>query len=383
MGKILFIYLLVHTTIYLSGQANGGWGNCEFTTVAAMEAFDPGSSISSCKKVFVQSTKEHYHWTGSSWILESEDVYNIYTVDETLLEDRTIDMGSFNLNFINGDTFVLDVNFEIRTGNIRLSEFGSGNKTGTETYSLGVDSDGDLIEIPLGSGSGDNIYNSNGTLTGNRIVNGNSNNLSITGLNNLSLSAISTTIGSTANIIYESDQNDNGTGDHKFFTGTTEQMKIENSGTIDLLQYGGGFLEDNDNNTYDLAVDGSGNVIEVDRRVRKINTTTYSYGSNQHNLTLSNLSSSPYYEVYRINPTSGINLTGIDATGVKDGQIVTLLNISTSNRFTVMHQDINSISTNRLIISNDTDMRIRKGESITFIYDATSARWRVYAFGRS
>ena len=213
----------------------------------------------------------------------------------------------------------------------------------------------------------------------NRTINGNSRNLTITGLNSFSLSAITTTIGSTANVLYEADQNGNGTGDHKFFNGGNEHMRIENAGTIDLLEYGGGIQEDNQNNAFNLAVDGNGNVLEVDSRVLKMDATTYTSSGNLHNVILPNLTTSPFYEVYRIYPPSNIQLTGISSIDVKNGQKVTILNVSPNRRIRLRSENTNSSPVNRFILPNDADINVRYGGTVTFMYDAISSRWRVYA----
>lgn len=302
MRKIVPLIFSILSSLAALGQASGGWGTCEFTTVAAMNAYDPSGSNFSCKKVYVQATDEHYQWDGASWVLTQSE---------------------------------------------------------------------------------DNIYNADDTLTSNRVLEGNSNNLTLTGIATFIASAATSTFRATANILYEADKDANATGEHQFYTGSTEQMTIENAGTIDLLQYGDGTYEDNVNNTFDLAVDGSGNVIEVDRRVSKIYTTTLSFSSNQNDLTLTGLTAAPYYEVYRLNPTADIDVTGINATGVIDGQRLTLLNISSSNKIKIKNEDTNSTAANRFICENLADEDLRKGGAVTLIYDATSSRWRIFAVNRA
>lgn len=63
---------------------------------------------------------------------------------------------------------------EVTGGDIRLSNYGVATyETGNETYLLGVEADGDVVEIDpasLGGGSATNIYNTDGTLTGERTM---------------------------------------------------------------------------------------------------------------------------------------------------------------------------------------------------------------------
>ncbi len=73
MRKIIPLIFSVLSSLVALGQANGGWGTCEFATVVAMNAYDPSGSNFSCKKVYVQATDEHYYWDGSVWVLVSDD----------------------------------------------------------------------------------------------------------------------------------------------------------------------------------------------------------------------------------------------------------------------------------------------------------------------
>ncbi len=99
MRKIIPLIFSVFSSIALLGQANGGWGNCEFATVAAMNAFDPSTSNLTCKKAFVQATDEHYRWDGTAWVLESRDVENIYNTSDTLTADRKVTLDGNDLTF--------------------------------------------------------------------------------------------------------------------------------------------------------------------------------------------------------------------------------------------------------------------------------------------
>lgn len=69
MKKIIPLIFSVLYVISSNAQAVGGWGTCEFATIAAMNVFDPSSNAYDCKKVFVQATNEHYYWNGTIWVL--------------------------------------------------------------------------------------------------------------------------------------------------------------------------------------------------------------------------------------------------------------------------------------------------------------------------
>ncbi|MFK7810759.1 MAG: hypothetical protein AB8F74_23325, partial [Saprospiraceae bacterium] len=135
----IFITLIISffSAFGLMAQANGGWGNCEFTTVATMNAFDPSTSNFACKKAYVQATDDHYYWDGSTWIqitddqnasevpftptgtisatnvqdaieeAASESLDNIYNTDGTLTGNRSLTQSNFDLNF-DANTLLID-----------------------------------------------------------------------------------------------------------------------------------------------------------------------------------------------------------------------------------------------------------------------------------
>ena len=212
MRKIFPTIFYIFSSLALLAQASGGWGTCEFTTVAAMNAFDPSVSNFSCKKVYVQATDEHYRWNGTAWVLESADVENIYTADGTLAGNRTVTMSTFNLEMdmtSTGDFNVLDngtpafsvrddgqvgigtaspdAKLDVEGGSVRFTDYGTGTYTGTEAYYLGVEADGDIVEVAIPGGSGSSIYSANGTLAGDRTVTMDGNDLTFDGTSDIIL----------------------------------------------------------------------------------------------------------------------------------------------------------------------------------------------------
>jgi len=125
---------LIFSVLYFSNsysQAVGGWGNCEFATVATMNAFDPSTNAYDCKKVFVQATNEHYHWDGTQWVIDSEGP-NIYNTDGTLTEDRTMTMDGHSLTIDGTGTgdFLMEPDGDIGIGT--LTPKGQLNAVNTE-----------------------------------------------------------------------------------------------------------------------------------------------------------------------------------------------------------------------------------------------------------
>ncbi len=84
----------------------------------------------------------------------------IYKYNGALLSNRTVDMGGFQLTFDgSGDVVITDAGFvgigdptpdaklDVEDGTVRFSDYGKGNIPGPESYLLGVDSDGDVVEV--------------------------------------------------------------------------------------------------------------------------------------------------------------------------------------------------------------------------------------------
>jgi len=155
-------------------------------------------------------------YTGSEWDCIVQGVVidsSIYRHNGTLLEDRVVTMNGFQLTFDGSSDVVItsdgflgigdptpEAKLDVEGGTVRFSDYGSGNNTGSESYLLGVDSEGDVIEVTPAidtfmieddqiklSLQGDrvpylsidldgirdtlNIYTDDGTLLSNRIIN--------------------------------------------------------------------------------------------------------------------------------------------------------------------------------------------------------------------
>ncbi len=78
--------------------------------------------------------------------------------------------------------------------------------------------------------------------------------------------------------------------------------------------------------------------------------------------------------IIRINATSNINLSGIDATDAVDGQKLIIISVGT-NRVRIQNENVSSLAANRFISGGNIDL-FTNGLA-TFIYDATTQRWRL------
>lgn len=201
---LLCIFLVLSTTKIMA-QTSGQWGNCEFENTTSLNNYDPGNDAWACKIAFVSDSNAHYRWNGSAWVLVSVDIDNIYQTNGTISGDRTLTGNLNSLVFQGLDSMVIeglnleanatnnlkffadntiefeldatdgkgvyidstgnigvgtsspDAKLDIEGGSLRLSDYGAGSKTGAETYYLGVQSDGDVVEIDLSIDSHDDV----------------------------------------------------------------------------------------------------------------------------------------------------------------------------------------------------------------------------------
>ena len=88
--------------------------------------------------------------TGQNLVLSASSSFGL---------DNTIDSGSGGLQFSTNGTNILNLGAGSQAGYVKFNEYGQGNKagsggTGVPTYSLLVDSVGEIIEGPVSSGGG-------------------------------------------------------------------------------------------------------------------------------------------------------------------------------------------------------------------------------------
>ena len=74
--------------------------------------------------------------------------------------------------------------------------------------------------------------------------------------------------------------------------------------------------------------------------------------------------------------TTAVTLTGLDSTGITDGQEIIILNNDTTSRsFTISHQSTSSTAANRFSLPNISNMTLRGGFALRVRYVASSSRW--------
>ncbi|MEL6122585.1 MAG: hypothetical protein AAFR14_02600 [Bacteroidota bacterium] len=115
-------------------------------------------------------------YTGAIWecFLQGNRIDStLYKYDGQLAGDRSISMMNSDLSFDgSGDTVIItaegrigigdltpDAKLDVEDGTVRFSDYGSGTIIGSETYLLGVDGEGDVIEV-----SSDDIGSDNQTI---------------------------------------------------------------------------------------------------------------------------------------------------------------------------------------------------------------------------
>ena len=104
-------------------------------------------------------------YSGSSWDCFLMIDSTFYKNDGTLTSNRTVTMNGLSITFDgSGDDIVItdagqigigdptpEAKLDVEGGTVRLSDYGSGTNNGSESYLLGVDSDGDVIEVSTDS----------------------------------------------------------------------------------------------------------------------------------------------------------------------------------------------------------------------------------------
>jgi hypothetical protein len=151
--------------------------------------------------------------------------------------DRKLNRISLNTNY--GSTqLILDGinNTASISGNVILQNYGVGSVTGTPAYNLAVDASGNVIEVTAGGGGFDSsVYNSDGALTNNRVIDAGSYDLTInanqsgaavtiTNANSLGLYTTGTT---TSGLIAQTSDDNDGAG--RFVTVTSDSNSVVTS----------------------------------------------------------------------------------------------------------------------------------------------------------
>ena len=185
--RVMILSFLVLSYVYpglVFAQSSSQWGVCEFATLTQMNAFTPNTDDWTCKFVYVKASHEHYEWSGSAWTRisttdsqtlslsgNSLSIQNGNTVDLSGLTGlgdnlgshtatENLQLGTFWLSNDGGDEGIAiqadgdvgigtnspDARLDVEGGSVRFSDYGVGNKSGTEAYQIAVDADGDLIE---------------------------------------------------------------------------------------------------------------------------------------------------------------------------------------------------------------------------------------------
>ncbi|MFK8007989.1 MAG: beta strand repeat-containing protein [Saprospiraceae bacterium] len=179
MKKIIPLIFLVLYAFKSNSQAVGGWGTCEFATVATMNAFDPSTNAYDCKKVFVQATNEHYYWNGTIWVL----VQDTNTDDQNASEVPFTPVGT-----------IVATDVQAAIAEIEPDIYGSVGVHSDVDVTTTTPSNGDVLTwngtnfVPSADAL-NNIYNTDDDLTANRTVGLDGNDLTFDGTNDIIIQA--------------------------------------------------------------------------------------------------------------------------------------------------------------------------------------------------
>jgi len=80
-------------------------------------------------------------------------------------------------------------------------------------------------------------------------------------------------------------------------------------------------------------------------------------------------------DIIKFSCSSNLNITGISGAMKAKGLLLT--NVGAANDATLLHQDVNSSTNNRIITPNGLAYLIGPGQSAALYYDPESSRWRV------
>lgn len=93
-----------------------------------------------------------------------------------------------------------------------------------------------------------------------------------------------------------------------------------------------------------------------------------------NNYTTANLADSNIIRV--VTNGADVLLTGIDSTGIENGQLLVLMNIDSVKKITLQDNDAGSLAANRFLIG--ANIAVLKEKSIALWYDGASSRWRKF-----
>jgi len=79
--------------------------------------------------------------------------------------------------------------------------------------------------------------------------------------------------------------------------------------------------------------------------------------------------------IYASTTGGDVDVTGIDSTGIVNGQTFFFYNVGGSGDIKLKNNNTGSTAANRIILNGNTT--IKKGMGVTFSYDTTAQRWRV------
>jgi hypothetical protein len=81
--------------------------------------------------------------------------------------------------------------------------------------------------------------------------------------------------------------------------------------------------------------------------------------------------------VFRVSSNASRDVTGI--AGGYDGRVASFINVG-SNAINFLDENAGSTAANRIIAAHATSHPLAANDSVTMIYDGTSARWRILGF---
>lgn len=154
-------YFIDFADVTTSGTVVDTWRNVFYISQGGNMGI--GSNSSNGSLVFNHSKTSLYN----SLISMNDEGFNFNLTNNNRIYDfelggvSELKIGKTDITTLNNvgiGTETPDAKLDVEGGNVRFSDYGGGTVTGTETYLLGVDVDGDVLEVDLNSvGGGGNV----------------------------------------------------------------------------------------------------------------------------------------------------------------------------------------------------------------------------------
>ena len=257
-------------------------------------------------------------------------------------------------------------------GQISLDEYGAGTFTGTSTYLLAVDVNGDLIEeaFPIVT-----IYTGDGTLTSDRIM---------------TLSTFDFQIEDGTHDFYMDNDGQGTRLSYDSGAGKTSNVQVNTIGTLSFNSDDGDDSFSQTMTQFNTVFTGTDTpngkicIVEINSDRMEVKSQISFSGDISPAALVATPTETNDYAPTGITSASFINLTcnasgsiltGISATDIVEGTRIDIC--VDTGQLTINHEDTSSTAANRFDLSQDANATFRDGECFTIRYNDIIDRWQI------